>query len=266
MKEIFDFKRFGKYLVYDLNHVYARYGLSLLIMGLLPLVVFLVTLVLSPVTGGKPWYNPDVYQSLTFIALLIVSLIFGARVYGIVTEKKAGTAWIILPASALEKTLSLLLITCVLLPACLLSLLFFSNWIVSLFVPNVDPLETFRFLGLDGWGLAVDGFGDVNVPLMAWLAWCEGILVFTLGALCFKRTKVGKTFLCLFGLSILASFLMMAIFNTTSFNGEMFERFFEDFDEARAQRWLNVGLNLFHGGVMAALIAGIWVRIKTIKA
>ena len=76
----------------------------------------------------------------------------------------------------------------------------------------------------------------------------------------------GKTFLCLFGLSILASFLAMAVFNTTSFDGEMFERFFEDFDEARAQRWINVGLNLFHGGVMAALIAGIWVRIKTIKA
>ena len=34
MKEIFDFKRFGKYFVYDLNNVYARYGLSLLIMGL----------------------------------------------------------------------------------------------------------------------------------------------------------------------------------------------------------------------------------------
>ena len=266
MKEIFDFKRFGKYFVYDLNRSVTRYGLSALVIGLMPAIFFLFGSALSLVFGHSFADSTALYQSWPIAAFFILVMSFGPKVWGAVTDRKLGAEWIALPASALEKTLSLLLITCVVLPAAMLALMSVGNALLSLFVPDLEPWLSFdKIVQLN----EIDVFGDgpyFNAPLVLWLSWCENILIFTLGALCFKRNKVGKTLLCCIGFAMLIGILMMLCFHTTNLSSDDLERFFGDFDAARAQTWINVALNLIYGVVFAALIGGIWARIKTIKA
>ena len=263
MKEIFDINRFGKYFAYDVRSAVSTYGLPMLILGFWPFIWLIFSYLLSFIFG-RDLALDQTSQVWPFVVVLIVCLSFGARVYGGVTDRKKGTDWISLPASALEKTLSLLLVTCVVVPAALLVLTVLSNALVSLFVPGSGSLLPFKDI-LSKLGSEFDG-SFLNLPLILWLNWCESILFFTLGALCFKRNKVGKSILCFIGLSLLIGVLMMLVFHTTSLDTDTLERFFGDFDAARAQTWINVALNLIYGVVFAALIGGIWGRIKTIKA
>lgn len=265
MKEVFDLRRFGNYFTYDLNRAVTRYGLTALILGAMPILLLFFNWFFSFLFDGDGSASTGIIQSWPFIIMIILCMSFGPRVYGAVTDRKVGTEWISLPASALEKTLSMLLLTCVVLPAAMIALLTASNAVVSLFVPDFGSILPFG--SIDGlFGEVMSDEGYFNFPLIFWLNWCESILVFTLGAICFKRNKVGKTLLCLIGIGMLLSILMVAIFHTTQLSGDDLERLFGDFDAARAQTWLNVALNCIYGVVFALLIGGLYARIKTIKA
>ena len=264
MKEIFELKRFGKYVSYDLAHAWEKYGFSLLLTGFLPVILYVILMILRLIFNQEVSGDGQLYQMLPFFIILGVVMSFGSKVYGEVTERKAGSSWIALPASALEKTLSLLLITCVLLPACLLALLWLSHTILSLFRPD---LGSFLY-GFDSLysGIAADGESYFNTPLVIWLGWVVTILIFTLGALCFKKNKVGKTILCIFAFGVLLSILAMLFFKRTYFSSDDFERLFGDFTPEKAELWINTILNIFYTVVIGGLIAGILARIKTIKA
>ena len=267
MKEIFDVKRFGKYFVYDLNNAYANYGLSALILGFLPLVFYAVSQILSLISRGDGALIPaSAYASLPIIVRLVVCWSSGAKIWGGVTDRRKGTEWITIPASPMEKTLSLLLISCVVLPLVIFALMALSNWILTFLVPGFTSVLPFNGM-VKAFDSDVWPEGNyINAPLIFWLNWCQNILFFILGALCFKKGKVGKTFLCLMGVGFLVSILMMLFFHTTSLDGETLERFFESFDARKAQTWINVFLNLVYLVTVGGLIALIWARIKTIKA
>ena len=272
MKEIFDFKRFGKYFRYDLSHAVNRYGLTALILGLLPVIYVLFKVMFSVIGGEHGLHGDQMYAVWPYVIMVIVCLSFGARVYGKLTEKKTGADWITMPASAEEKTLSLLLITCVVLPACMYALCTLGNFLVPSFLRESESILPFKSSSLFTMGGVVDlrgqgvGGNFFNAPLILWINWCENILAFTLGALCFKRNKVGKTILCLLGVGMLFSGLTMLIFHTTSVTNETLTSFLGEFDADRAQFWINLIINAFYTIVFVVLIGGIYARIKTIKA
>ena len=263
MKEIFDVNRFGKYFAYDVRSAVSTFGLPMLILGLWPFIWLIFSYLLSFIFG-QDISSDQTSRIWPFVTMVIVGLTFGARVYGGVTDRRKGTDWITLPASALEKTLSLLLVTCVVAPAALLALTAVSNALVSLFVPDFGEFLPFKTLG-SLISERTDG-NFCNIPLILWLNWCENILFFTLGALCFKRNKVGKSILCYIGLALLIGIVMMLTFQTTSLDSEDVERLLGEVDPARVQTWINVALNVIYAVVFTLLIGGIWARIKTIKA
>lgn len=263
MKEIFDVNRFGKYFAYDVRSAVSTFGLPMLILGLWPFIWLIFSYLLSFIFG-QDISSGQTSRIWPYVTMVIVGLTFGARVYGGVTDRRKGTDWIALPASALEKTLSLLLVTCVVAPAALLALTAVSNALVSLSVPYFGEILPFKTLGS-----LISERTDVNFinkPLILWLNWCENILFFTLGALCFKRNKVGKSILCYIGLALLIGIVMMLTFQTTSLDSEDVERLLGEVDPARLQTWINVALNVIYAVVFTLLIGGIWARIKTIKA
>ena len=263
MKEIFDVNRFGKYFAYDVRSAVSTFGLPMLILGLWPFIWLIFSYLLSFIFG-QDISSDQTSRIWPYVTMVIVGLTFGARVYGGVTDRRKGTDWIALPASALEKTLSLLLVTCVVAPAALLALTAVSNALVSLSVPYFGEILPFKTLG-SLISERTDG-NFFNIPLILWLNWCENILFFTLGALCFKRNKVGKSILCYIGLALLIGILMMLSFHTTSLDSEDVERLLGEVDPARVQTWINVALNVIYAVVFTLLIGGIWARIKTIKA
>ena len=276
MNNIFDIKRFWKYLCWDVRNAYNNFGISLLICALLPAIAFVLTflgtLVFSPssLAGDVTKLVGDSTNvMMVFTAILITGLIFPVKQYGGLTDRKAGSTWLMLPASTLEKFLSVLIVTCVVVPLCLALMLYAFDAVMSL-VPyygqRACPLiiDTVRSIMQD----LKDGevYTDVNLPYIIYLAFCKFILVYTLGAVFFKKHKVAKTILVLIGLSFaLTALISIGVFHGISFNSYDVEAHFRSIDADKLPVYFNVVLNVANLLVFALLDLGIYFRIKTLK-
>ena len=155
MDSIFSFKRFVKYLGYDIVNAKNYFGLSLLICGLMPAIVYLVFALFSLVFTGNVQGGGGFSQITSIcISLVVVILCFPAKVYGSVTERRAGSSWTLLPASVFEKWLSMLVVCCMVLPLCFGVLFFGVDGIMSLIVKGY-PSSAINFL-IDFIGMRIE--------------------------------------------------------------------------------------------------------------
>ncbi len=266
MNNVFDFKRFGNYFLYDLRRAKNNYSISLLVIGLLPVALYIITQFFSLITGNGVTELSDVPKIVAiFAGIAIVMLSAGAKIYGSITEKRAGSDYLMLPASTLEKWLSMVLVICIVLPVVLFVLLFASNAVMSLFFPNTYGHRLFQMDFARGVfdGLTGDEGVYFNLPAALFLGWCESMLIFTLGAVCFKKAKVAKTLLCIMGFSMVISPLMFLVFGQTNIDNDWLVEHFSDPD--RAVSMINWTLSILYTVVIGGLLAGLYFRLRTLK-
>ena len=264
MNNVFDIKRFGNYFLYDLRRARNNYALSLLITGTLFISIFVVFELFSLIFTQEIQPLPDAikYMSL-FVALCIVIIGSGAKLYGSLTEKRAGSDFLMLPASTLEKWLSMALVVCVVLPLVLFALQFASAALMSFFFPNTYGDRVLALIPLQEMkdAMAEEGI-HVNLEASLFFNWCINVLTFTLGAVCFKKSKVAKTLLCIFGLSIVLSTLLAIFVGTDGIYINSLEMFDNPAAAVRAINWAaNIVYFVFIGG----LLGGLYYRLRTIN-
>ena len=262
MNEVFNPGRFFKYLKYDLTSARSNYGLSLLIIGLIPLWAYIIYEIISLISGnGWSDANTGLQYSAAGTAIVMLLLTAPVKLYGSLTEKRSGSSWLLIPASPFEKFLSMLLVTCVAVPVLGLGLMVCSDALLSLIFPGYcEPMVKDFSAILDFHGNAPFTFH----PVLLWINWCENILFFTLGAICFKKAKIGKTFLCLMGLGIIITSLIALFAQSPNISTDwLLERFGQD--EEAMQRGINLTINAIYFVVFALLDLGIYFRIKTMK-
>ena len=266
MNNVFDFSRFGQYFLYDMRRAKNNYLVSLLVMGLMPIAIFIIFQFFSLITGNGVTELPDeVKICAVCIAIFAVMLGAGTKIYGAITEKRAGSDYLMLPASTLEKWLSMVLVICLVLPVVLLVLLLASDGVMSLLFPNAYGN---RILDMDFARGMIDGFSGeegfyFNFPGIMFLNWCENLLIFTLGAVCFKKAKVAKTLLCLIAFSMVTSPLMILTFGSTHLGTSDIQAWFSDPD--RAVSTINWTLSIIYTVVLGGLLAGLYCRLRTLK-
>ena len=116
MKETFDFSRFWKYFLYDNRQMWRHNSRNLLIISGLGLLTYVVW-ILCGVIFNQTWMGPSMAVRLTvFVCSWLGLIFFQTKSYGYLTDKAAGSAWLMLPASRTEKFVSMLLITLVEMP------------------------------------------------------------------------------------------------------------------------------------------------------
>ena len=116
--DIFNFRRFGKYFTSDLRTCVANYGLSLLTMAVLtPIATYALISGFSYLMGGS-WEGPQIPTRAFIFFMMVVCLVvtMPVKCYGKLTEKQYGSFWLTLPASRLEKFISMIIITCIIAP------------------------------------------------------------------------------------------------------------------------------------------------------
>lgn len=265
MNNIFDIKRFGQYFLYDLRRAKNNYGLSLLLMGLIPIILYIVGQLISLIGGNGIMEMPDVMKIMgIYIVLVVVLLGAGTKIYGFVTEKRAGSDFLMLPASTFEKWLSMVLMVCIALPVVLFALLFVSDGLMSLVFPHSYGGRIFNLDLISGFINAFEEEGvSFNLPAFTVINWCENILIFTLGAICFKRGKVGKTILCLMGLATVISTLLVIIFGTGNIDTDRFIDFFDTPEKAVSV--FNWSFSIAYTIIFGLLLGGMYYRLRTIK-
>lgn len=267
MNKIFSLKRFGRYFVYDLNNTRNNYGLSLLVTGLMPVILY-VFYHLYSIIFTQGWGTMDRIPTYVILglAVLIVTVTAPVKIYGGITDKKMGSDWLLIPASVFEKCLSMFLILGILVPCVFLAIFAGSDCLLGL----LDSSHSATLIGnpelWNGIGEMIDradGPSFTNcIFLAAWLNWLEGIFLFALGALCFKKGKVVKTILVTWLLSSVLSFILFPIITNVDFD---FKDFFEGLTVERVEFFINFIINIVYAVVIGGLMAGIYFRVKTIK-
>ena len=277
MNKVFDIKRFGKYLTYDLNNALGNYGISALVIGLLPLIMLVFSVIFSLIITGEAVVLPHTVKLALFgITALVVILSAPTKLYGSLTERRAGTDWLMLPASSFEKFLSMAIMLCIVLPLVVFGLFVVCDLLLGWIVPAYGESlfktfkDTISFAGLaDMDDISIVSPTGGGTLASVFMGWCASVLPFGLGAICFKKGKAAKTILCIFALEILFSFLIVILFKggyESGFEyGQRMADFFGNMTAEKAQFWVNFLINLMYVVIVGGLLTAIYFRIKTIK-
>ena len=270
MNKIFSLKRFGRYFTFDLKNAVNNFGLWLLIMCCLPVMLLIIKSLLSIVFGGGMALPSLTERMFLFsIALFFMMIASPVKLYGGLTEKKYGSSWLLIPASRVEKFISMLLICLIVVPVAYLIVYLGVDGILSLLIKDYSP----AIIGSD----AMKTFMSFHIPedipfemvggssLYFFGSMAATILVFLLGGLCFKKGKVGKTILALF---IIMMVVWIITFIIIVKSPEHFESLMERADVMDPERiassisiWSWILNILFFGGLGTA----IYFRLKTLK-
>ncbi|MGM9748752.1 MAG: hypothetical protein ACI3ZN_08110 [Candidatus Cryptobacteroides sp.] len=216
MKDFFNIKRFGNYLVTDIKSCLSKYWISMLIISMLGVIVCLFSGIISMLFGNG-WDIPPfaVRQMILVLSLSVTAITVGSSCYGHITDKREGAAWLLVPASSFEKWLSMILISTILIPVVVAIVYICGDCLINLTDP--DGGESVLAAGSRILGEIFEAEQDVMpesiknalVILTNPLSWIDDFasisIMFTLGAIFFKKNKIAKTILCYIGASIVIS-------------------------------------------------------------
>ena len=263
MKDNFQFRRFFTYFKYDLVQMWRNHGRTLMVFAGLGLLSYLVF--------EQSWDAQALsFRVVMFIVAFSLVELFQARFYGHLTERKAGSAWLMIPASRAEKFVSMLLMVNIVIPVAFLAVYLALDGILSLLDPTfgqsiaaaAGDLVAKARGGMDTMftesPVTISAAGIIGILL---LSNCVNFTYFLLCGLCFKKNKIGGALLVIFLISVVLSILgTLAIIP----NGE----FLVDLEEADAIRvatgFLN-GMVVFSCLLFAGLAWGVWYRLKTLQ-
>ena len=281
MNDIFNIKRFGQYLASDIKDAAHNCGLSLLLLGCSGLLISLAGALYGLVFHGV-WDMPGytARYGISMILLLSASITLPIKCYGHITDKKRGTAFILTPASALEKSLSMIIVAGVLVPLLVVVIYFGLDALTVRVFPDMgEPLlnlKAFQSSPLyasmlssagENWSPEFMEQMDAFTSFFLGFGWLlvkylTNALVFLLGAIVFKKQKGAKTILSMIVLGMLFSVIqtpatMLSKGYSDMVNSQLAaESLFESLTQ-----WVKVATIVFP----VLLCGGIFYRVKTIK-
>lgn len=272
--EVFSFPRFGKYFKYDMTQMWRNNGKAVVMLGGISLIIYLIWVIFSLVFTGT-WQGPEiaVRASVMFVGWFIL-ICYQTRTYGYLTEKRAGSSWLMVPASALEKCLSMLLITVILQPLAY----FCAYLLVDGFLALVDPTVGTALIASVGTATtevqeALNEGVAQGFEVHLWMFFIPVILqamynlmYFLLCGLCFKKWKLIGAFAVLIGISIVST-LIFSLFAWGDWVDKL--EMIKDMDDpltvinfANAMLTVMTSVNFL---IFLLMGTGIYYRIKTLK-
>lgn len=266
MNNVFDIKRFGRYFKYDVKNAIAQSGLMLLVLSIAPVLLYL-TVGLFSICMGEPWTSTGFIPRcfLAYFALLFFCLAVPSSIYGRLTDRKAGADWLMLPASRLEKFLSMMLLLLVIIPAVTVTLFCSFDALICVIDPscgkNIIKVITESFFTLDD-------FFTLHYVVIAALSIMGGLLFYLLGALYFKKHKVAKTILTQICIQMALGFTVLPVITYIT-GTDLPERWLEQLNPEvhphNLELLVNSVLHVTIDGTIILLATLVWFRLKTLK-
>ncbi len=215
MNEIFDWQRFGKCLQSEITRAAAKYGIGLLVLGLLIPIVYVVGNLIALAFGmtvhrtDRIEYN---FLPTEFVAAVAtLSFVFGMpfALYGYITNPREGRAFILLPASTVEKFLAMIIVCLVVCPIVFFALMFGADRLLSVLDNHYNALNYNVFATVFSTSTGLSDPPDIGLAAVGYILIASFLLA---GALWFKKHKLVFTILTMCGLDIVALFLVVCFF------------------------------------------------------
>ena len=271
MKEIFDFKRFWTYFKYDLKQMWRNNSKGAILIGGASALLYVVWVLISLVFT-QPWSSPiiEVRAVVLMLAFGILEM-YQVRTYGYLTEKKAGSAWLMVPASRAEKYVSMLLMTLIVIPLLFFVVYLLIDGFLSLVDPTYGKALITGFMGAYGDVLSVFQeignespitFTPSSLVFPTIVGFFCNFLYFLLCGICFKKNKLVCAIAITFGISMVVSLLMGLLFPLFVHNFDF------EVDETQIATWMTWIMNasiVFTCLLTIGLGWGVWRRVKTLQ-
>ena len=252
MNNTFEWSRFCKVVRKDFSNIWQNAGTSLLIITLLPILAWLLWWALSGIEE-IPAIVPEVRWCFIAGSVMLAAIVSPSRMYRTSNLQKEGIYFAMLPASKLEKYLSMLLFTIVVCPLlCFLGGMVLDYFLTLLpFGPYDKWLWQTDYLAdtLDDYRALVAGtFPNVNdntmmlvqvikpgrVVLYAVLCHLSYVSLFLFTNTIFKKHKVLQTLLWTWLISFVLNIILTPIMGTMMMSGNWLEEFLETADPVRS--------------------------------
>lgn len=278
LNNTFSFSRFGKYFQYDCRRWVAGYGPTLLLMSAFPVILYTMTLVYS-LLFRQEWGTPGETTRIIVACIMtgILMLTYPSQVYGFVTDKRAGSAFLMIPASVFEKFLSMILNTALVVPLAFGSVYLALDAVIcavdgtcggTLFSSLVDGLKV-----LASFAFSSDAPVKVSMFSMCMNAML-GCLYFLLGALLFRKHKILYPILILVGFNMVVSMIFGLVLTMGVLDMDALSEWMEHFvmryvEDPDFIRWAvpvyNAAATLWDLILTGGLMAAVYFRIRTLK-
>lgn len=274
MNNTFNFNRFEKYFGYDLKRQWKHIGMLMLIFALFPIIFYMLYMFFAAlfdggllkmfsgieIDGPSMWTRFGVFAAMTIVFVML----FPSRAYGEITDKAKGSEWLMLPASRLEKFVSMILITLVVIPFVYIIVYLLSDAFVCLLDKSCgDSLLSFRIKTTtydDPFVIPANGFWILASNIVG------NAIVFLLGGLTFKKWKVVGTLLVIFALQLILSGLISAFITNADLG--WWDEWFKDWAIRHADNfdiWLNAFINFWLLLLLVVCGTWSWFRIKRLQ-
>lgn len=277
MNNTFSFNRFKNLLLKDGKMYIRNFGTSLIVWCCLNAIFWIFNLLFG--TSSDPMFRFGMLCTWTGLAMMMVP----SKVYGNANLSREGVGFAMLPASSLEKFVSMFLYCAIVTPV----VVFFGGYLVDTLLSLFPfggfekPIHLYTMneivrLFNDTEGVVCAGELDLSIEQVFPIgvmrtALYAGIIqwaaIFMLGNMLFKKHKAGKTFVCYMGIS----YVLSTIFGAIAFTSDRMEQWLESLSDFPAEEivrlWHNATIWGMIGGIVitAVLLYFTYRKIKTQK-
>ena len=271
MNNTFSFNRFKNLLLKDGKMYIRNFGTSLIVWCCLNAIFWIFNLLFGSET--MPPVRFGMLCTWTALAMMMVP----SKVYGNANLSREGVGFAMMPASSLEKFVSMFVYCAIVTPI----VVFFGGYLVDAFL-SIFPFGGFekpiRLYSIneivqminDSEGVARAGEMDfpieqvfpigvmrttLYVGIIQWSA------IFMLGNMLFKKHKAGKTIACYLGISYLISMIMGLVF----FNREIMEGWIAKFEGMSTEQQIQWFQNATTWGMVVGIIITLLLLFFTYR-
>ena len=260
MNNTFDFNRFKNLLVKDGRRYIRNYGTGLIVFCCLNAIFWIFNLLFRSST--MPPVRFGMLCTWTALAMMMVP----EKVFGKANLSREGVGFAMLPASSLEKFVSMFIYCAVVTPI----IVFFGGYLVDAFL-SVFPFGGFeKPIHLYSMNEIIQRFNDTEGAVRAaemdlpiekvfpigvmrtslYFGIIQWAAIFMLGNMLLKKHKAGKTFACYLGIGYLLSTIFGATMVANSKRIELWMERFEDYSPEEV-------VQLWHNATIWGMIIGI---------
>ena len=277
MNNTFEFNRFKNLLLNDGKKYFRNFGTALIVFCCLNAIFWIINLLFRTETDSVTRFG--MLCIWTALAMMLVP----EKVFGKANLSREGVGFAMLPASSLEKFISMFIYCAIVTPV----IVFFGGYLVDTLLSlfpfggfekpiHLYTLNEIMRLADDNKGVLQAGemsvaFTDVFPVGVMRTSLYMGIIqwaaIFMLGNMLFKKHKAGKTFACYLGIGYVLSTLFGLVLLTSDRLQQWLETF-EDFPaEELVRQWHNATIwGMIIGILITALLLFFTYRkIKTQK-
>lgn len=264
--EVFNGQRFWNWFKYDMKQMWRNQMKAALGIGFSGLIFYALAIMFNLV-ADHVWQGPSGGgRALVFVFALVALQLYQTKTYGFLTDKSKGSAWLMAPASTMEKWVSMMIMTLIVIPvlffvaylgvdwllctvdhSCGASMISAFNDVLSQYSAAYEAGETWITMGSAAWFIIA--------------SLCGNLLYFLLCGTVFKKHKILYAIAITFCLSMVFSLALGPVLGVyAETNAE------ELFTSGSQAAQTTVYVYSVISTVLALCLAGAnYYRLKTIK-